>query len=632
MNKFSIKAICTAFLIGTFLFNVSAPSKASAQTSSGGPIDSTELSTFVDDWMKENLENSPTPGVSISFVHDGKVLLNKGYGVNKIEKGEAVTENSIFRIASVSKTFVGIAVAQMVEKGMLDLDQDINLYLKSFQLKDDFSEPITLRHLLTHTAGFDEQVWADATLKAADQQALGEHLARMMPPRVMKSGRMISYSNYGYALAGYIVEEVSGMSFDAYVEENILRPLGMNRSNYRLTEDLKPHLAKGYIGPQETLTERPYTFVHRYPPTSMLTTADDMTRYMMAVLNGGQVGAAKIYGPVADNLIRSALYTPDPAMPGQTAGFMQWNRWGHEILWHDGAHVGFTAELMLFPELKSGFFIASNHKDGQLISNLKYALLERFYQPERLESIEPPFQTFTDHKALEGTYVNSRRSHGNFTKIRTLFEQKMEITTNQDGSIRVFDIQFAEEEADMFAYVNRPDLKLKVIRDSHGGIDYIAFDFGGSSRAYENLTGLDTPFFHISILIGALVLFAGIVIYWLIGLLRFSKGRNMRLRVRGILLPSFVSLVFLLLFAVQFITIDFLDVRLGTVPTLWFILSLPLLNIPILLYGIVLGIKTMRMEQSANFIKALWLTGIIANIIFLFELNYWNLLGFNFLS
>ena len=584
MNKFSIKAICTAFLIGTFLFNVSAPSKASAQTSSGGPIDSTELSTFVDDWMKENLENSPTPGVSISFVHDGKVLLNKGYGVNKIEKGEAVTENSIFRIASVSKTFVGIAVAQMVEKGMLDLDQDINLYLKSFQLKDDFSEPITLRHLLTHTAGFDEQVWADATLKAADQQALGEHLARMMPPRVMKSGRMISYSNYGYALAGYIVEEVSGMSFDAYVEENILRPLGMNRSNYRLTEDLKPHLAKGYIGPQETLTERPYTFVHRYPPTSMLTTADDMTRYMMAVLNGGQVGAAKIYGPVADNLIRSALYTADPAMPGQTAGFMQWNRWGHEILWHDGAHVGFTAELMLFPELKSGFFIASNHKDGQLISNLKYALLERFYQPERLESIEPPFQTFTDHKALEGTYVN------------------------------------------------RPDLKLKVIRDSHGGIDYIAFDFGGSSRAYENLTGLDTPFFHISILIGALVLFAGIVIYWLIGLLRFSKGRNMRLRVRGILLPSFVSLVFLLLFAVQFITIDFLDVRLGTVPTLWFILSLPLLNIPILLYGIVLGIKTMRMEQSANFIKALWLTGIIANIIFLFELNYWNLLGFNFLS
>ncbi len=143
-------------------------------------------------------------------------------------------QNTVFRIASVSKVFISIAVLQQVEKGVLDLDTDVNQYLKLFKVAQTFSKPTTLRHLLTHTAGFEEKFYSDLSLSAKSQQPLGEHLATALPLRVFPVSLKRAYSNYGSALAGYIVEQISGQDFADYMVEKVLAPAGMTRSGYRL--------------------------------------------------------------------------------------------------------------------------------------------------------------------------------------------------------------------------------------------------------------------------------------------------------------------------------------------------------------------------------------------------------------
>jgi CubicO group peptidase (beta-lactamase class C family) len=613
--------------------------------SANGPQDKAELNAFIQQWVDENLTNSNTPGLSVTLVHNNQVMLNKGFGVSNISTGQLVDADSVFRIASVSKVFVGMAVAQLVEKGQLDLNRDINEYLDNIQVPKRLRlskryAPVSLKHLLSHTARFDEQFWADLTTDLDQQQPLAIHLANNLPPRVGAPGKMIDYSNYGYALAAYIVEVVSGEDFSAYVDKNILQPLEMGHSGYRLNAPIKANLVTGYAGKDTDLTARPYTYVHRYPPTSMMTSANDMANFITALLNRGQLNSNQIYGPAAATLMSDALYTADPAMPGQTAGFMQWHRWGHKILWHDGSHVGFNAQLMLFPELDSGFYISVNNKHSNLASDLKYALLHRYYQPQQKTTLTAPFKAFSDHLALEGEYINSRRAHGNIAKMLTLLRPNMIISANDDGTIDVDGVTMAEQQEDLFAYVKRPDMKLKVVKKADNSIDFIAFDYGGSPRAYEKPQLVDNLLLHR--LIFALLLLSFLLVS-LSGLSsRFKPRKKATANGIGYLaLPCSINLFFSLLIVYTLATVDSLMVRMGNVPLLLLLLSIPMINIPIVIYGLAkTATKKLQpavkvIEPSANVKNPsakVWFLVLLVNLLFFYELYYWQLLGFHFSS
>jgi CubicO group peptidase (beta-lactamase class C family) len=178
------------------------------------------LEAFLDGAVEALLETREVPGISVAIVKEGRVLLEKGYGVASLESGSAVSaDRTLFRIGSVSKTFLATAIMQLVEQGKLDLETDVNVYLDGVHVPETFAEPVTLTHVMTHTAGFEEstlgELWADS---AAEIPPLVNELARYLPARVRPPGELVAYSNHATAIAALVVQQVSGIPYDEYLE------------------------------------------------------------------------------------------------------------------------------------------------------------------------------------------------------------------------------------------------------------------------------------------------------------------------------------------------------------------------------------------------------------------------------
>ena len=206
-----------------------------------------DVEAFLDGIMPQQLATNDIAGATISVVKDGKILFAKGYGYSDVANKTPVDpDKTLFRPGSVSKLFTWTAVMQFVEQGKLDLNKDVNEYL-DFKIPEAFGKPITLKDILTHTPGFEEQL---KDLFTFNQQSpnLGEYVKTHIPRRIFPPGKVPAYSNYGTAIAGYIVERVSGQPFNEYIEEHIFKPLEMNNSTFRqpLPENLAPQMSKGY--------------------------------------------------------------------------------------------------------------------------------------------------------------------------------------------------------------------------------------------------------------------------------------------------------------------------------------------------------------------------------------------------
>ena len=223
---------------------------ASAQSATTPQLTAVDLEAFLDGMMPAQLEREDIAGAVIAVVKDGQVIFAKGYGYSDMAKRTPVTPDAtLFRPGSTSKLFTWTSVMQLVEQGKLDLNRDVNDYL-DFKIPPAFGKPITLRNIMTHTAGFEEVV---KDLFVADAQHMGSleyYVKNHIPARIFPPGTVPAYSNYATALAGYIVQRVSGKPFEQYVAENIYIPLEMKRSTFvqPLPEDLKPLMSKGYTG------------------------------------------------------------------------------------------------------------------------------------------------------------------------------------------------------------------------------------------------------------------------------------------------------------------------------------------------------------------------------------------------
>src|SRR5574342_1182188 len=205
-----------------------------------GPTDPAEMEAFLDELFGRHMEEYHIAGAAVSVVKDGALLFAKGYGYADLENGIPVDpEGTVFRLGSVTKLFTWTAVMQLAERGKLDLDADINKYL-DFRIPDTYPEPITIKHLMTHTAGFEDRFFELMALDVDDLVPAREWLVSHMPARVRPPGDCAAYSNYGTSLAGYIVARISGQPYDQYIQEHILNPLGMAHSTARtpITPDL----------------------------------------------------------------------------------------------------------------------------------------------------------------------------------------------------------------------------------------------------------------------------------------------------------------------------------------------------------------------------------------------------------
>src|SRR5258708_1485904 len=243
-----------------------------------------DLHAFLDGFLPMQLEREDIAGAVVLVVKDGAILFAKGYGYSDAEKKTPVTvDTTLFRPGSISKLFTWTAVMQLVEQGKLDLDRDVNEYL-DFKIPAKFGKPITLRHIMTHTAGFEEQIKDLINEEGAPIATLKQHLVEHVPERIFPPGTTPAYSNYGASLAGYVVERVSGRPFNDYVAENIFKPLRMSRSNFAqpLPADLKPFMSSGYrTGSGKAM---PFEIIEEAPAGALAAAAADLARFMIAHL------------------------------------------------------------------------------------------------------------------------------------------------------------------------------------------------------------------------------------------------------------------------------------------------------------------------------------------------------------
>ena len=397
-----------------------------------------DVESFLDGIVPAQLKQSDIAGATISVVKDGKLLLAKGYGYADVEKKKLVSaQDTLFRPGSVSKLFTWTAIMQLFEQGKLDLDRDVNEYL-DFKIPEAFGKPITLKNILTHTPGFEEQV--KDLFATSGTPNLGEYLKTHIPARVYPPGTVPAYSNYATALAGYIVERVSGRPFDEYIAENILKPLNMTHSTFAqpLPSSLAPMMSGGYrLGSDPA---QPFEVINPFPAGSLSSSATDMAQFMMAHLQDGQFGDARILKPETARLMHSRLFALDDAANAMCYGFYEESRNGQRIIGHGGDTVYFHSDLHLVLDQKLGFFVSYNSagKSGGLGASPRAMLWDAFL--DRYYPYSAPAATSSNSndavKAVAGTYTFSRRSETSFFKTASLLGQ---LTTSAagDGDIEV---------------------------------------------------------------------------------------------------------------------------------------------------------------------------------------------------
>lgn len=396
-----------------------------------------DVAAFLDGIVPVLLEQADIAGATISIVKDGKLLFAKGYGYADVEnKKPVVADKTLFRPGSVSKLFTWTAVMQLVEQGKLDLNADVNNYL-DFKIPETYGKPITLKDILTHTAGFEEQI-KDLFKYNAEAPDLGDYVKTHIPRRIYPPGKVPAYSNYGTALAGYIVERVSGQKFNEYIEQNIFKPLEMNSSSFAqpLPENLAPNMSKGYkLASDDALS---FEVIGPFPAGSLSSTATDMAKFMLAHLQQGKLGDAQILKPETVKQMHSPLFALDEKANAMLHGFYEQSSHGKRIIGHGGDTVAFHSNLHLIQDENLGFFISYNSGGNGKSSPREIiwdAFLDRYFPADAQN--EPTLETAkADAAAVSGGYMSSRRLEGSLFKTMALLGET-NVYANEDGTISV---------------------------------------------------------------------------------------------------------------------------------------------------------------------------------------------------
>jgi len=383
-----------------------------------------DLNAWLDGYLPYALRTGDIAGAEIAVVKDGKILTERGYGFSDVHKRTPVDpQTTLFRVGSVSKLCTWTAVMQLVEQGRLDLDTDINRYL-DFKIPDRAGKPITLRNLMQHAAGFEEQGKGVIT---EDPKTPGFEvlLKRWVPERVFDSGTTQAYSNYGASLAGYIVQRVSGEPFDTYIEKHIFEPLDMTHSSFRrpLPPQLVPLVSKGYkLASGEAARDE---IVGPAPAGALAATADDIARFMIAHLRNGEYNGKRILLEATARQMHDSPLTLLPPLNRMELGFFETNINGREVIAHLGDTRNFHTSLHLFLQEGVGFYVSFNSLGKQgAAGGLRTALFADFadrYLPEREPQPLVDARTSAEHAAsLSGSWVSSRGSRSNFASVLDL--------------------------------------------------------------------------------------------------------------------------------------------------------------------------------------------------------------------
>ena len=436
INKLMIWVICLLFA-ALLAGPRAAAAQPVAQDQPVGLSTPEELEAFMDGLVEAQLGGLHVAGMTVSVVRDGELFFAKGYGFSDLAGRVPVSAGeTLFRAGSVSKLFVWTSVMQLVEQGRLDLDTDIRTYL-DFDLDTAYEEPVTLRHLMTHTPGFEDRGDGLFVRTPEEVHPLRDYLTAYIPRQVYPPGEISAYSNYGATLAAYIVELESGMSFNEYVEANIFAPLGMANSSFRqpLPPELAGNLSTGYLYTGGQYQAGIFEYVQPYPVGSLSTTAVDMTAFMIAHLQNGSYQGAQILEEDTAREMYALQFSHDPHLQGWGLGFMSRRPEQLQVTGHGGDTVYFHSEMQLLLDHNVGIFVSTNTNTGALARYyLVQSFMDRYFPEGSLPQPDP--QASFDPARYTGTYFPARMNFSTAEKSAILF-QPMVVNSTGEGRLAV---------------------------------------------------------------------------------------------------------------------------------------------------------------------------------------------------
>ncbi|OAI27435.1 hypothetical protein A1351_13190 [Methylosinus sp. R-45379] len=389
-----------------------------------------DVAGVVDPLMTEWVDHGGAGAVVVVVGRDGPIFA-KGYGLADKEAGRPFSaDRTLARPGSISKLFTGIAAMQLVDQGKLDLDRDVSDYVGFAIPTPPGGKPVTMRLLLTHRAGFEEH-GRDLFFAGGAPMPLAAWVEKSRPPRLFPQGDVPAYSNYGFALAGLVVERVSGESYAEYVARHILAPLRMERSSFRqpLPETLAPLAAKGYRSRGKPLGF--FETIHAAPAGALSATGEDMGRFMRALLNDGELDGARIL-PAAR--LREMLTPHEPTAAGWL-GLVFFGRriGGAEAVGHGGGTLAFISDLELFRDQGLGVFVSRDgFSDQKEAPDIARAIAGRLLP----QATAPQLAAGPADRRLEGVYQSTRRADSSFLRASALLSQIV-VRVEPDGGLRM---------------------------------------------------------------------------------------------------------------------------------------------------------------------------------------------------
>ena len=504
-----------------------------------GPTDPQEVETFLDKFFAKEMPTKHIPGAVVALVKDGEIFFTKGYGYANVEKKiPVVPDKTLFRVASISKLFTGTAVMQLYERGLLDLNRDINQYLKRFQIENPYPEPITLANLMTQSEGSSQRLFGIADRTASEMVPLKEFIPDHMPPIVWRPGELYSYSNMGSTLAGYLVEVISGLPFVQYIDENILRSLNMQRSTFLQPPppSLASDLAVGYEYQDGRFQSLPFLYLNIAPAASLSATATDMAHFMIAHLQNGRYENSRILEEETAQLMHQQHFTHHPKLPGITYSFHEHLENNIRAIGHLGSLRGYSSSLTLIPEQNVGLFVACNSFNG-IHEKLRNQFFNHYYPVQEKPTPAKPPTNFEEQAArFTGVYRDVEYPRGTLASLGAVLGH-VHVKSNGDGTLTVQAPEF---------FFSRGSVKRKLIpvepllfqragddaytafgEDSKGNINYLYNPIRSRISAFRKLPWYETIPVQLSLTGFCAVLFLSAGVTWLARSLsrRFRKQR-----------------------------------------------------------------------------------------------------------
>ena len=634
----TIYTILAALTLMLFLSPVSTLAQG-VSTPQLGPTNPQELELFIDKFFATEMSKEHVPGAVFTLVKDGKIFFSKGYGYADLENKIPVDpDKTLFRVGSISKLFTATAVMQLAEQGKLNLNDDVNKYLKHFQIPNTYPKPIAFTHLLTHTDGFDAGWGIGAFARSASQmKPLGDFIAKRLPPRILPPGEVFLYSDVGMNLAGYLVEEISGIPFAEYIDKNILQPLKMRRTSFLqpLPPQLASDLAVGYKYKDGIYQPRPFAFSSTVPGNALMATATDIAHFAIAHLQNGRYENARIFNEATAKQMHRRQFAQYPGMVGSAYGFFERMPNNQRTLSHGGRHSGYTTELHLLPDRNLGFFISCNNNPTTLADKLVNKFLDRYYPPDKkINPIPQSIPSSQEHlQKLSGNYRYVHYPHRTIEKLAAIFGEAAELRTfaGQDGTLSLWVPEFKSVEIQPLLFRFLYSNNFMGFRQEEG--QRITHMFLGESvyDSLEKLAWFQTNDFQLKLAIFCAIMFVSACVVWLVRRIRkpvvSPTSRIIKLTELLAVLVSALNLVFAIGMGLALFQADFWELFFGLPRSIALLLLIPPLSTGLTIGLVLLAMLAWKARALSLLGKVYYSIVAMAACGFVLILIEWNLFG-----